>query len=83
MAKNMQPIAKRCHALGISPTVMGYSKKTTNRNPCGQMRKKKGEYALQLAEKQKVKFVYAFWSASSVLTMRRPPVCLVRPVKTC
>ena len=54
----MQPIAKRCHALGISPTVMGYSKKTTNRNPGGQMRKKKGEYALQLAEKQKVKFVY-------------------------
>ena len=42
MAKNMQPIAKRCHALGISPTVMGYSKKTTNRNPGGQMRKKKG-----------------------------------------
>ena len=58
MAKNMQPIAKRCHALGISPTVMGYSKKTTNRNPGSQMRKKKGEYALQLAEKQKVKFVY-------------------------
>ena len=58
MAKNMQPIAKRCHALGISPTVMGYSKKTTNRNPGGQMRKKKGEYALQLAEKQKVKLVY-------------------------
>ena len=58
MAKNMQPIAKRCHALGISPTVMGYSKKTTNRNPGGQMRKKKGEYALQLAEKQKEKIVY-------------------------
>lgn len=58
MAKNMQPIAKRCHALGISPTVMGYAKKTTNRNPGGQMRKKKSEYALQLAEKQKVKFVY-------------------------
>ena len=58
MAKNMQPIAKRCKALGISPTVMGYSKKETNRNPGGQMRKKKSEYALQLAEKQKVKFVY-------------------------
>ena len=28
MAKNMQPIAKRCHALGISPDVMGYAKKT-------------------------------------------------------
>ena len=25
MAKNMQPIAKRCRALGISPTVMGLS----------------------------------------------------------
>ncbi len=58
MAKNMQPIAKRCHALGISPAVMGYAKKTTNRNPGGQMRKKKSEYATQLAEKQKVKFVY-------------------------
>ena len=58
MAKNTQPIAKRCKALGISPTVMGYSKKETNRNPGGQMRKKKSEYALQLQEKQKVKFVY-------------------------
>ena len=58
MAKNMQPIAKRCHALGISPAVMGYAKKTTNRNPGSQMRRKKGEYALQLQEKQKVKFVY-------------------------
>ena len=58
MAKNMQPIAKRCHALGISPAVMGYAKKTTKRKPGSQMRKKKSEYALQLAEKQKVKFVY-------------------------
>ena len=45
MAKNMQPIAKRCKALGISPAVMGYAKKTTNRNPGSQMRKKKSEYA--------------------------------------
>ena len=58
MAKNMQPIAKRCKALGISPTVMGYSKKETNRNPGGQMRKKQSEYAMQLHEKPKVKFVY-------------------------
>ena len=58
MAKNMQPIAKRCKALGISPAVMGYSKKETKRNPGGQMRKKKSEYATQLNEKQKVKFVY-------------------------
>ena len=53
MAKNMQPIAKRCKALGISPAVMGYAKKETNRNPGGQMRKKKSEYGIQLNEKQK------------------------------
>lgn len=58
MAKNMQPIAKRCKALGISPAAMGYGKKTTERNSANQMRKKKSEYALQLQEKQKVKFVY-------------------------
>ncbi|MCD8004276.1 MAG: 30S ribosomal protein S4 [Oscillospiraceae bacterium] len=61
MAKNMQPIVKRCHALGISPAVMGYtgkSKSESNRNPGPQRRGKKSEYALQLAEKQKVKFVY-------------------------
>lgn len=58
MAKNMQPIAKRCRALGISPAVMGYSKKTSNRNPNGNARRKKSEYSLQLTEKQKVKFIY-------------------------
>lgn len=58
MAKNMQPIAKRCRALGLSPAVMGYSKKTSNRNPGGKMRRKKSEYSMQLTEKQKVKFVY-------------------------
>ena len=41
MAKNMQPIAKRCKALGISPAVMGYSKKETKRNPGGQMKEKR------------------------------------------
>ena len=58
MAKNMQPIAKRCKALGISPAEMGSAKTTPNRNPGGQMRKKKSEYGIQLAEKQKVKFIY-------------------------
>ena len=58
MAKNMQPIAKRCKALNLSPAAMGYNKKDTNRNPKGQMRKKQSEYALQMTEKQKVKFVY-------------------------
>ena len=58
MARNMQPIAKRCKALGISPAVMGYAKKTSERNTKGQMRRKQSEYGLQLNEKQKVKFVY-------------------------
>ena len=58
MARNMQPIAKRCKALGISPAVMGYAKKTTESNTKGQMRRKQSEYGLQLNEKQKVKFVY-------------------------
>ena len=58
MAKNQQPIAKRCRALGISPAVMGYAKKTSNRNPGGKMRRKQSEYGIQLTEKQKVKFIY-------------------------
>ena len=58
MAKNMQPVAKRCKALNISPAAMGYAKKTTNRNPKANIRRKQSEYAMQLSEKQKVKFVY-------------------------
>ena len=58
MAKNRQPIAKRCRALGISPAVMGYSGKKSFRNPNGNSRRKKSEYSLQLTEKQKVKFIY-------------------------
>ncbi len=61
MAKNMQPIVKRCKTLDISPAVMGYTAKTksnTIRNPKSQMRRKQSEYAMQLQEKQKVKFIY-------------------------
>ena len=57
MAKNMQPVLKRCRTLGVSPAAMGYNK-TSNKNPGGQRRAKKSEYATQLIEKQKVKFVY-------------------------
>ena len=57
MAKNMQPVLKRCRKLGVSPAAMGYNK-TSNKNPGGQRRAKKSEYATQLTEKQKVKFVY-------------------------
>lgn len=57
MAKNTQPVLKRCKALGLSPAVLGYSKETT-RNPKPQMRRKVSEYGKQLAEKQKVRFIY-------------------------
>lgn len=56
MAKNMQPILKRCKTLGIEPAVMGVHK-SSKRNP-KQGRKKQSEYGLQLNEKQKVKFIY-------------------------
>ena len=58
MAKNRQPIAKHAKALGVSPAAMGYYKKETTRNSNNQTRKKKSEYATQLQEKQKVKFIY-------------------------
>jgi small subunit ribosomal protein S4 len=56
MAKNTQPVLKRCKTLGISPAVLGYAK-DTKRNP-KQSRRKQSEYGIQLAEKQKVKFIY-------------------------
>lgn len=56
MAKNTQPVLKRCKTLGLSPAVLGYSK-STKRQP-KQSRRKQSEYGMQLAEKQKVKFIY-------------------------
>jgi small subunit ribosomal protein S4 len=56
MAKNRQPVLKRARALGIEPGFMGIDKKS-KRNPA-QSRRKKSDYAVQLNEKQKVKFVY-------------------------
>lgn len=56
MARNTQPVLKRCRTLGIEPSVMGYNK-SSNRNP-KPMRRKQSEYGRQLTEKQKVKFIY-------------------------
>ena len=61
MAKNMQPIVKRCRELGISPSVMGYtsaSKSESIRDPKKDRRRKASEYGIELKEKQKVKFIY-------------------------
>ena len=54
MAKNTQPVLKRCKTLGLSPAVLGYSK-STKRQPKQSRRK---QYGMQLNEKQKVKFIY-------------------------
>lgn len=69
MAKNRQPVLKRCKTLGLSPAVLGYSKET-RRNP-KQMRRKQSEFGLQLNEKQKVNSSTVFWKNSSALTMRK------------
>ena len=53
MAKNMQPIVKRCRALGISPAVLGYtenSKRESIRNPGAQ--RITGEIMLQELERR-------------------------------
>lgn len=56
MAKNMQPVLKRCRTLGIEPAVMGIDK-SSNRT-FDQRRKKQSEYGMQLNEKQKIRFIY-------------------------
>ena len=56
MARNMQPILKRCRTLGIEPAVLGVHK-SSKMNP-NKGKKKQSEYGLQLNEKQKVKFIY-------------------------
>ena len=56
MGKSTQPILKRCKSLGISPTVLGYDKKTKRNQK--EVRRKKSEYGTQLNEKQKVRFIY-------------------------
>ena len=57
MAINRTPVLKRCRQLGIDPVVLGYSsKKESIRQP--KRCRKESEYAMQLREKQKAKFIY-------------------------
>ena len=58
MALQKEPIMKRCRYLGISPAVMGVSKKESKRFKTANNRKKVSEYGMQLKEKQKLKFIY-------------------------
>ena len=49
MGKSTQPLLKRCKSLGINPVVMGYTKETKRHQK--DVRKKKSEYGVHLAEK--------------------------------
>ena len=56
MAVNRVPVLKRCRALGLEPSFLGYDKKSNRTN--ARASKKVSEYGLQLREKQKAKFIY-------------------------
>ncbi len=55
MAVNRVPVLKRCRALGLEPSYLGYDKKSNRAVKAG---KKMSEYGTQLREKQKAKFIY-------------------------
>ena len=57
MSRYREPVLKRCRYLGISPTVIGIDKES-NRKKSLKRQKKVSEYAIQLKEKQKLKFIY-------------------------
>lgn len=57
MARNRQPILKKCRALGIEPMVLGVNK-TSKRGFRPNANRKPTEYAVQLREKQKARFIY-------------------------
>ena len=56
MAVDKTPILKRCRSLDLDPTFLGVDKKSKRKKIHGL--RKKSEYALQLQEKQKAKFIY-------------------------
>ena len=60
MATSHEPILKTCRSLDISPALLGIEKHTVRAGgrTATVRPKKQSEYALQLREKQRVKFVY-------------------------
>jgi len=57
MARDRQPVLKRCRNLGLDPSVLGVNKKS-NRNIRPNANRKLTEYGTQLREKQRARFVY-------------------------
>lgn len=71
MAVNRDPILKKCRTLGISPGVLGYSKESRKDPKRNARRAKASEYALQLKEKQKAKFIYGVLEKQFRLTFEK------------
>lgn len=58
MAISRTPVFKRCDYLGLDPSVLGYTHKPSIRREKPTRRRKKSDYARQLIEKQKLRFIY-------------------------
>jgi len=57
MARDRQPVLKKCRNLGLDPSVLGVNKKS-NRNIRPNANRKLTEYGTQMREKQKARCVY-------------------------
>lgn len=71
MAISRTPVLKRCNYLGIDPLVLGYTHKPSIRRQKTVRRRKKSEYARQLIEKQKLRFIYGVLEKQFKLTYDR------------
>ncbi|MBR4767847.1 MAG: 30S ribosomal protein S4 [Lachnospiraceae bacterium] len=56
MAVDRTPVLKKCRSLGVNPVFLGIDKKSNRQSK--RANRKMSEYALQLQEKQKAKFIY-------------------------
>lgn len=57
MARDRQPVLKKCRTLGLDPSILGVNKKS-KRGLRPNVNKKLTDYGIQLREKQKARFVY-------------------------
>ena len=57
MARDRQPVMKKCRTLGIDPSILGVNKKS-KRGLRPNANRKLTDYGIQLREKQKARFVY-------------------------
>lgn len=71
MAISRTPVLKRCNYLGINPLVLGYTHKPSIRRVQPKRRRKQSEYAHQLIEKQKLRFIYGILEKQFKLTYDR------------